>query len=79
MESRHHICERCGRPAVIAHHKRYLNESNYTDPSIALNPDNLEALCMECHNREHIATGATVEGLTFDGTGDLVRDEGRRQ
>lgn len=52
------LCERCkqeGRivPAEIVHHKIYLQEENYQDPSIALNFDNLEALCQNCHNQEH--------------------------
>ena len=58
--SRNYICERCGQPAEIAH------------ASIALNPDNLEALCMTCHNAEHFGTGdAVAQGLTFDENGDL--------
>jgi hypothetical protein len=35
------------QPAEIAHHKIYLTAENVTDPDIALNPDNLEALCLE--------------------------------
>lgn len=52
------ICERCYakghlRPADIVHHKIHLTPENYRDPSISLNFENLEALCFECHNREH--------------------------
>ena len=52
------LCERCkaeGKvvPAAIVHHKIYLREENYKDPSIALNFENLEALCQTCHNQEH--------------------------
>ena len=55
------LCERClkeGRytPAEIVHHKIYLTAENIKDPSVALNFDNLEALCMEHHNREHFGT-----------------------
>ena len=47
-----------------------------TDPNIALNPDNLEALCLDCHNREHFGTGgATAAGLVFDENGDLIQKE----
>lgn len=58
MKKVNHLCERCKaegiyEPARIVHHKIYLNESNYRDPSIALNFDNLEALCDLHHNREH--------------------------
>lgn len=45
MASKHYICERCGRPAQICHHKTYLNGTNVHDPAIALSFDNLEALC----------------------------------
>ena len=70
--SKHYICARCGRPAEIAHHRRYLTPRNVNDASVALNPDNLEALCMACHNAEHFgAGGAVAQGLTFDENGDL--------
>lgn len=51
-------CERCLKkglhvPAKIVHHKIWLTEENYQDPSVSLNFDNLEALCQRCHNEEH--------------------------
>lgn len=70
--SQNYICERCGQPAGIAHHRRYLTPRNVNDASVALNPDNLEALCTACHNTEHFGTGGAVaQGLTFDENGDL--------
>lgn len=53
-----HLCERCLAkglvvPARIVHHKIYLTEENYRDPSVSLNLENLEALCLDCHNAEH--------------------------
>jgi hypothetical protein len=53
MQSKHYICERCGKPAQICHHKIWLNGANINDPAIALSFDNLEALCIDCHNAEH--------------------------
>lgn len=52
------LCERCKAvgiisPATIVHHRVHLNGDNYNDPSISLNFDNLEALCLDCHNKEH--------------------------
>lgn len=76
LRSKHYICERCGKPAEIAHHKTYLNSSNIMNPTISLNPDLLEALCMNCHNVEHFGLGgAVLEGLEFDGDGNLIRKQ----
>lgn len=52
------ICERCLangfiEPAKIVHHKIHLNEDNVKIPEIAYGFDNLEALCQDCHNKEH--------------------------
>lgn len=75
--SRNYICERCGAPAEIAHHRRYLTPANVDDPDIALNPANLEALCLNCHNAEHFsAGGAIAQGLAFDDNGDLMPTQG---
>lgn len=53
-----HLCERCSTPdnpvvACIVHHKTYLTSENINNPNIALSWDNLEALCQDCHNKEH--------------------------
>lgn len=53
LSSRNYICERCGQPAKICHHKKWLNGQNVNDPAIALSFDNLEALCISCHTLEH--------------------------
>ena len=52
------LCERClanGQivPGYIVHHKKYVTPENMNDPSITLNWDNLEYLCLTCHNQEH--------------------------
>ena len=52
------LCERCLSkglivPAKIVHHKVYLTPESIADPSITLCFDNLEALCQDCHNKEH--------------------------
>ena len=78
--SEHPVCERCllvGRanPAEIVHHKEELNQDNYKDPFISLNPDNLEALCLECHNKEHFAAAEVDEELYFDADGNLKQRE----
>jgi len=48
------MCMRCHRePGYIVHHKIYLGPENIGDPTVALNHDNLEYLCLGCHNDEH--------------------------
>ena len=69
MTSRHFVCERCGAPATICHHKIYLNALNVNDPTISLNPDNLEALCHDCHNKEHSLSHSITR---FDQDGNVV-------
>lgn len=56
------LCERCEtkgiiRPGKIVHHKEYISIENVTNPEVLLNPDNLELLCMDCHNAEHFKNG----------------------
>lgn len=53
LMSQDYICERCGEPAKIVHHKRWLNRENINDAGVTLCWDNLEALCQDCHNKEH--------------------------
>ena len=69
MSSKLYICERCGKPAQICHHKKWLDAQNVNDPTVALNPDNLEALCIECHNAEH---GLRHDITVFDKDGNVT-------
>lgn len=71
--SKNYVCERCGNPACIAHHKIYLTPETFGNPEIALNPENLEALCLECHNREHFGKKHVMPDVTFDEKGDLIK------
>ena len=52
------LCERCAAkglivPADQVHHKIKLTPQNINDPMVSLNHDNLEALCIDCHQAEH--------------------------
>lgn len=71
------LCKRCGEAAKIVHHKKYLTLRNINDPNVTLNWDNLEALCKECHDKEHGWNKKEVvshnEGLMFDSNGNLIR------
>jgi 5-methylcytosine-specific restriction endonuclease McrA len=69
----HGLCERCAAGGKIVHHKIYLNESNIDDPNVTLSHDNLELLCQDCHNREHMGgKPAVADGLAFDEFGNLI-------
>lgn len=57
MKKANHLCERClakglYEPAKIVHHKIHLTEETMT-PELMYGFDNLEALCLACHNDEH--------------------------
>jgi len=72
------LCERCERPGYIVHHIIELTPDNVTDPMIALNTDNLEYVCLDCHNAEHMESNGTIDGLMFDVNGDIIkRKKGR--
>lgn len=53
------ICQRCGKDfsadssQLIAHHKEHLTPENLSDPHVALNPENVEIVCMKCHAYYH--------------------------
>jgi 5-methylcytosine-specific restriction endonuclease McrA len=75
MKRDHYSCVKCGRPAQEVHHIKHLTRENIWDPKITLNPDNLEALCRDCHFRQHqIDEGKTMceKGFEFDESGQLV-------
>ena len=51
-------CAYCGKPilgesACHVHHIKHLTETNFVNPDIALNPDNVLCLHHECHNLIH--------------------------
>jgi len=74
--SLHPICERCDKLGIvkraeIVHHKIYLDTNSYKEPEVALNFDNLEALCFDCHRAEHFRNKDCREELYFDAEGNL--------
>lgn len=72
----HGLCEQCGEPGWIVHHKIHLSARNINDPNITLNHDNLEYLCLECHNKHHQFNRekkkSTRKGFKFNEKGELV-------
>ena len=58
MKRAHYLCEDClkrgiYKPAKEVHHIEELTPENIHRPAIALNFDNLVALCKECHKARH--------------------------
>lgn len=65
------MCERCHNAlGYIVHHKTELTAENISDPEIALNFDNLEYVCLECHNRIH-GVGTNKNRVCFDAEGNV--------
>ena len=58
----HYLCENCLRrgiirPGEIVHHKIEIDPITIEHPEIALNFDNLELLCRQCHAEAHELSG----------------------
>lgn len=58
MKRAHYLCEDCMKrgiykPAKEVHHIEELTPDNIHRPEVALNFDNLVALCKECHKARH--------------------------
>lgn len=68
----HGLCERCGRPGKIVHHKTYITPMNMNNPDITLSFNNLEYVCHYCHNEEHLKSRVIERGLMFDEDGQVV-------
>ena len=71
MLSVNYICERCGEPAKIVHHKTYLTKGNINNPNVALSWNNLEAVCQDCHNKEHHKQEPKLR-YRFDVEGNII-------
>jgi hypothetical protein len=66
INERHNKCEKCNRyiphsKDIIGHHKVELTPENVKDHSISLNPDLIEIICFECHNKEHKRFGFNMK------------------
>ena len=61
------------RTKRIVHHKIYLNNINYKNEEISLNEENLEGLCINCHNTEHFKTSSLRCDVCFDANGNLIQ------
>ena len=88
----HLLCNRCHRPVYvdglsdylpkekrltgIVHHKIYLDNANVFDDTIALDENNLEGICKDCHEVEHHQNDVVRKEYTFDEYGNLIKKEG---
>lgn len=69
----HPLCERCLKHGIYTkstcvHHKEHISRMNQYDWNILLGDDNLEALCDDCHAKEH----AKYTSYEFDEDGTLI-------
>ena len=76
MKCAHYLCEDClargiYKPAKEVHHIEELTPLNIHRPEIALNFDNLVALCKECHKARHGARGRGVR-YVFGENGEII-------
>jgi 5-methylcytosine-specific restriction endonuclease McrA len=66
------ICERCGSAGDIVHHKIYISPENINNPKITLSFSNLELLCKECHNKEHLKKSKSNLRYSIDESGNVL-------
>ena len=69
------ICQHCkDKPGYIVDHIEEISISNIHDPEITLSHDNLQFVCLSCHNTKHFGNGKGVirEGLSFDKDGNII-------
>lgn len=62
------LCQRCREyTGYIVHHKKMLTPENINDAMVTLNHENLEYLCLRCHNDEHTADMFGVDYVFING------------
>lgn len=71
------LCERCLKHGKYVlgdevHHKIHISPSNINDPSVTLSWDNLELLCISCHQTHHHRKPIEDDGICFDEKGMIV-------
>ena len=68
------LCEHCqDSMGYIVDHITEINMHNINDPNITLNHDNLQYLCLQCHNTKTFRKHSSLrDGFIFNSDGDLV-------
>ncbi|MCH4566049.1 HNH endonuclease signature motif containing protein [Bacillus sp. ES1-5] len=71
------MCEHCKDvPGYIVDHIIEITPQNIDNPDITLNHENLQYLCLPCHNSKTFGEAALIrEDVMFDENGDLIRRE----
>jgi len=70
----HGVCEHCGEPGYILDHIEELTPENINDPNITLNHDNLQYLCLACHNTKTFRKHKAIrDDVMFNENGELVQ------
>jgi 5-methylcytosine-specific restriction protein A len=69
------MCEHCKEElGYIVDHKVELDNENINDVYVSLNHDNLQYLCLRCHNVKTFGiANATRDDVMFNENGDLVQ------
>ncbi|KON86602.1 hypothetical protein AF332_07065 [Sporosarcina globispora] len=70
INERGNRCEHCKEiipksKDIIGHHTIELTPENINDYSISLNPERIELICFDCHNKEHKRFGYQSEKEVF--------------
>ncbi len=69
-----YTCAYCYGRAEEVHHLVPLTLGNINDTDITLNPDNLIALCHDCHTKiTKGSTGDVQDGYAFDDDGQIIQ------
>lgn len=84
----HLLCNRCHRPVYIdgiseyipkekrrigiVHHIEHLDDNNVYDSNITLNENNLEGVCIDCHNIIHNNNNTIRPDYIFDANGNVI-------
>lgn len=70
------LCEICNAPGYIVHHKIRLTPYNINDQSVTLAFDNLQYVCLDCHNRIHMRSKCISDQIDFDDNGNVIKSNG---
>lgn len=65
------ICQRCGKLCTEKYethidHIKEVNEYNYNDKNITLNPNNLQVLCQKCHTKKTSIDKISIDHKLID-------------